>query len=311
MKILSFDIGVKTMAYCVTEYNNETDMINIVSPCATFWNIINLTGIEAKKCESPACESNVTLCAIVNGENRYYCGRHKKVHTLYVSVNKFNSIDTDDVNVICQHSVSCKKKSKYIINEKYLCNVHKNMIEKNEEKNRLLKKYKVFVKDFTINDLKMNLLREFDKRRDIFLNVDAVCIENQPNFNIMMSSLGNVVWTYFGIRGIVDKDINNSKIEKLTFFAAANKAKINNKEKEQYEEINNASNKYKKTKQMSVDNCRMMLAHDQSCIDHLDTFKKKDDMCDAFIHGAYFIQKMLRGSKKEESNNISTKALIV
>jgi len=300
MKVLGYDVGIKNLAYCVTEYDHETEHFNVIQPCKKYWNIINLTEDQEKHCESPNCEANVTQWATVSGVPRYYCGKHKKVHKLFLEENEIDIMMTDDVTAKCEHSASCKSKSKFMTQEKYLCTTHKNMFEKNETKNRTLKKHKLFVKDFSIHDLKIKLIREFDKLIDIFLSVDCVCIELQPVFkNPSMKALSDVMWSWFALRGIVDGEVNNSTINKLCFFAASNKMKINGQEEELNEEIDNAKNKYKKTKDLGVQQCIKMLSHDQTCIDHLNTFKKKDDLADACLHSCYYIQKEM-GLKKNK-----------
>ena len=35
----------------------------------------------------------------------------------------------------------------------------------------------------------------------------------------------------------------------------------------------------------------------QEYVDHLNTFKKKDDLCDAYLHGVHYIQKNLEPGK--------------
>ena len=72
----------------------------------------------------------------------------------------------------------------------------------------------------TTNDLKLNLIKCLDARKDILLqNVDMVLIENQPTFkNPTMKSVSDTIYTWFMIRGIIDKDINNSIITDVKFI---------------------------------------------------------------------------------------------
>ena len=70
-----------------------------------------------------------------------------------------------------------------------------------------------------------------------------------------MKAISDVIYTWFIIRGIIEKDLNNSIIEKITFFSPSNKLKIGGKVDENNEEIENAVNKYKKTKDLGISNC--------------------------------------------------------
>ena len=299
MKVLGFDVGIKHLAYCITEYNADTQTYNIPGNCSDNWNIINLTEEYKLHCANPECDANVTQTAFVNGEHHYYCGRHKKLHVPVLENNPIPFIECEDGK--CEHAASCKGKTKYKYNDMRICEKHRTMIDRNLTKERTLKKYKVFVKDFTTHDLKLRLLYAMDEYSDTFLNVDVVCIENQPAFkNPTMKAISDVMYSWFLMRGIVDNEYTASTINKICFFSPSNKMKINDMEEELNDEIQNASNKYKKTKDLAVTHTRQMLSHDQLCIDHLNTFKKKDDMCDAYLHGVYYIQKEMKLKKNKK-----------
>ena len=57
------------------------------------------------------------------------------------------------------------------------------------------------------------------------------------------------------------------------------------------DEIENAGNKYKKTKELGITNCIEFIKYNQEYVDHLNSFKKKDDLCDAFLHAVHYIEK--------------------
>lgn len=76
MKILSIDIGIKNLAYCVLEIEENSTTFNIIK-----WDVINLCGEiplcqyvmknkkMTKKCDKKAC---------VYRDNIYYCKTHAK-----------------------------------------------------------------------------------------------------------------------------------------------------------------------------------------------------------------------------------------
>lgn len=301
MRVLGFDVGIKNCSYCVVDYDLESNAFTIPEPCEQYWNIINLTETHTLHCANPECDNNVTQTAIVDNIPRYYCGRHKKIHKELLEEIPINIVETDDVTIKCQHSASCKTKSKWIGNGKYLCGTHKTMFERNVTKERELKKYKVFVKDFTVHDLKIILLKKFEELQEIFLNVDVVCIESQPSLkNPTMKAIADVMYTWFLMRSVIDQEYTCSTIKKITFFAPSNKMKINGMEEELNDEINNASNKYKKTKNLGIEQCSRMICNDTECVEHLAKFKKKDDLCDAYLHAVYYIQKELKLKKNNK-----------
>lgn len=302
MKVLGFDVGIKNLAYCVVENDND-GYFNIVGECCKNWNIINLTEQNELSCANEGCTNSITKTAVFDEKNYYFCTKHKSYHKVIELQNAIDFKDTDDANIKCECIKSCKTKSKWIYNGVHYCAKHKETFMKKIIKERELKKYKTFVKDFSIHDLKLALLTKLDDHMDIFLNVDTVCIENQPVFrNPTMKAISDVMYTWFLMRGFIEKEKYNSTINKLTFFAPSNKMKINNKEKELNDKIDNAKNKYKKTKNLAIEQCSEMINHKNEFIEHLNKFKKKDDMCDAYLHGVYYIQKEMKLKKNKNKN---------
>ena len=61
-----------------------------------------------------------------------------------------------------------------------------------------------------MEDIKLNLINSLDKKQ--FQDIDYVLIENQPSLkNPKMKSIAETLYSWFLIRGIVDKKVNNLK----------------------------------------------------------------------------------------------------
>ena len=301
VKVLGFDVGIKNLAFCIVEKQDDKFVIN---DHINNWNIINLTEQDKLKCEFNGCINQISNNAIVNTTCRYYCTKHKLYHKAILLKEPINFTE-DNSNLKCSHSCSCKTKAKWIDNNNNYCPKHKVINEKRLEKERTLIKYKTFVKDFTIHDLKLILLQKLDTYKDIFLQVDIVCIENQPAFkNPTMKAISDVLYTWFMVRGLIEKELNNSIISKITFFAPSNKLKIANNKDDNNEQIENSTNKYKKTKELGITNCLEFINYNQEYVDHLNSFKKKDDLCDAFLHGVYYIEKNFTVKETKKTDNI-------
>ena len=302
VKVLGFDVGIKNLAYCIVE--KVDDKYTIQSPHKECWNIINLTEQDKLACANTGCTNPITQTAEIGGTKYYFCTKHKLLHKALIQSHPLVFDDCVD-GTKCSHAASCKTKSKYLWGGNPICTKHKEMIEKGEEKVRALTKYKTFVKDFTIHDLKLSLLNKLDTYKDLFLKVDVVCIENQPTFkNPTMKAISDVLYTWFMIRGLVEKEANGSTISKLTFFAPSNKLKIAGKTEDindQIDQADKAGSKYKKTKELGITNCTEFIKWNQPYLDHLNTFKKKDDLCDAFLHGVHWIEKNLEPKGKKVS----------
>jgi hypothetical protein len=313
VKVLGFDVGIKNLAYCIVE--KVDDKFQIQSDHKQCWNIINLTEQHKLVCAgATTCTNPITQTSEIDGVKYYFCTKHKLFNKALLETKPLNFPECED-GVKCSHAASCKTKSKFMWGGSPVCSKHKEMIERNETKARSLTKYKTFVKDFTIHDLKLSLLTKLDTYKDLFLKVDVVCIENQPTFkNPTMKAISDVLYTWFMIRGLVEKEQTGSTISKITFFAPSSKLKIEGKTEdinEQIEEAAKSGSKYKKTKELGITNCLEFIKWNQEYVDHLNSFKKKDDLCDAYLHGVHYIQKNLEPAKpkvkkeKVESNSES------
>ena len=70
MRILSWDVGIINLAYCLLNVNDEDWKIED-------WGIINLTNRESLKCVT--CGKNASCCTEIEGktvEEQYYCKKH-------------------------------------------------------------------------------------------------------------------------------------------------------------------------------------------------------------------------------------------
>jgi hypothetical protein len=293
MKVLSFDIGIKNLAYCILEKepNEDNTCKYIIRDCNNNWNIIDLILDETIKCYCENCDNKITSYILINNKKFFLCKKHKNMYNEIIEKNPI-IIEEIEGNKKCEFSECCKSKSKWKIYDINYCNKHKINIENKINKNKMLQNYTNFVKSFSMHDLKTRLIHKLDNIKDILLQVDYVCIENQPTFkNPSMKAISDVLYTWFLIRGIMDKDINNSTIKDISFFSPSNKLKIKNKTEEINTDIDNSTNKYKKTKDLAIQYCMEFIKHDQNYINYLTSFQKKDDLCDAFLHCVNFLDK--------------------
>jgi hypothetical protein len=154
------------------------------------------------------------------------------------------------------------------------------------EYNKQLEKKKKKKKP-TINELSAKIIKTFDDKKE-FLECDYVIIENQPCMkNPIMKSIQMIVYSYFYIRGIVDK--NREILKDIVFIAAGNKLKI-------YDgppiEIN-VKSKYTRNKKLGIAHTQYILKNHEEYISFFESHKKKDDLADAFLQGAFYIHKKL------------------
>jgi hypothetical protein len=293
MRVLSFDVGIKNLAYCILEKEicEDNTCKYIINDYKNNWNIIDLILDETIKCNSENCKNKITLYTEINNTKYFFCSKHKQNYKELLENNPL-IIEESNMNEKCCFSNSCKIKSKWDIYGQKLCNKHKINIENKINKNRLLQTYTNFVKSFSMLQLKTKLLHKLDNLKHILLNVDYVCIENQPTLkNPSMKAISDVLYTWFLIRGVIDKELHNSNIKEITFFSPLNKLKIKNKTEEINTDIDNSTNKYKKTKDLGIQYCLEFINYNQEYVDYLTSFQKKDDLCDAFLHCVNFLEK--------------------
>jgi hypothetical protein len=322
-KILSWDVGIKNLAYCIIQIN-EDKTFKIIK-----WAIINLTDSDEITCCAPLKKPNNKICGKKakffcdkDNEIKYYCQTHKSQQEIDVSdfENKHvtNIIDEKCQSIAPRTNKVCNKKANFKIDNDICCKTHKEKILKNKIKElspRLIKK-KNTMDPQKLCEKMYNKLSEID-----FKDIDEVYIENQPtHINPIMKSVSSSLLSYF----VFLFQSHNSKDKIVKFVAPSSKilitkelvdkinkkitghAKIKNQEckcrlckleielkanKERCNESNENYTEYKfnydSTKELGIIYTEKVL-EDNNIKDSLDMIKdyvKQDDLCDAFLHG--------------------------
>lgn len=292
MKVLSWDVGILNLAFCIINYdNNEWEIED--------WGIINISERKDFFCIECNKKATLTFTDYYNNEY-YYCGRHKphNDHILKI-IPEFDNIFTNKNDDVCSwfNKKQCGKKSKYIFNNTAcFCNTHAKNTFKNIVKNYDVKKIsKKSINKTSTEDIKLKLIQELDKRKH-FLNCDVVLIENQPSMkNPKMKAISSTISDYFIIRGIVDKQINNSNMNLVRFMSPSNKLKLvdNGDKKDLIKVKGDESKTYKLTKALSVKYTNELIENKPQWKEVFDSHKKQDDLADALLQGLYYIINIL------------------
>ncbi len=303
--VLSFDVGVIHLSYCLLTQKKfiNADGSTSINWFILDWNNIDLTNRDECKCQ---CGSKACLYQITNGETKYYCKTHgKKVDTEVESFDKcFISCDKK-IGKCCAYQIqgekSCGKTSSFINNETSYCTTHAKQIYKTTAKQSELKPFKI-KSSTTLNfdDVKYSLIMELEKRKNL-LQADYVVIENQPSFkNPRMKSIASTLYDYYLIRGIIDKAQTQSKIIQVKFMSPSNKLKIASEgDTKQLVKAKSTDDTkaYKLTKSLGIKYCLDLTAHLVDWVKHFNSFKKRDDLADSFLQGAYFYTNVLSIAK--------------
>lgn len=296
MRILSWDVGIINLAYCLLNVNGEDWKIED-------WGIINLTNRDSLKCVT--CGKNASCCTEIEGksvEEQYYCKKHIPKD---LEVPDFeNLFEEYNGEIKCQWGESNEKLKCCLKNTKYkyksdsqsicVCKAHaKSLYKKINDNYKIKSLKKKSVGSMDIDKLKMELIKNLEKRND-FLKVDSILIENQPSMkNPKMKAISSTIYDYFLIRGLFDKERLNSTIDSVKFMSPSNKLKLadDNDTKKLVKVKGNDAKSYKLTKSLGIKYCKELISKYDNWVGIFEGHKKKDDLADCFLQGLYYIYK--------------------
>ena len=305
-KILSFDVGIIHLAYCLLT-KKEVEK-NVYKWDILDWAIIDLTDREDHKCS--LCKKSAKLLQTFGGE-KYYCKVHSKsiISKPIPFEDFFKTLEKKQISG-CGFMIDNEKCNKNCMFEKnsetiQYCTPHAKKIYSNLEGEMKLKSIKnTGVKDLDFDDTRLKLVMELEKRKHL-LEANVVVIENQPSFkNPRMKSISGIIYDYYMIRGMVDKEITKSTITKVKFMSPSNKIKLaTDGETQQLVKLKSSdeSKAYKMTKSLAVKYASEMSKHLPEWLAKFNSHKKKDDLADAFLQGAYYFEMNVKVS---DNNNV-------
>ena len=207
MKILSIDVGIKNLAFCILQAKNN--IYEIVE-----WEVIDLCSEITNNC------NNCNKKAKYFKNNDFFCSMHAKkclykIPTISDNLDKIKQLNINNLKEkLEEYDISYNKP----IKKNELINILSNYLETNYL--NLIKNTKAG--DINIIELGINLKSKFDSIYDKLSNIDLIIIENQisPIAN-RMKTLQGMITQYF-----IMHDHKN-----IEFISAINKLKLFNGEK--------------------------------------------------------------------------------
>ena len=317
--ILSFDVGIIHLAYCFftkKEYK-EKDLSGNEKSVYKWdiidWSLIDLTDRDELKCL--VCNKIATLQQTNDSILKYYCKVHaKQVNSKPLSYEEiYDKLEKKKIGGCCfiLGASNCCDKNCTIKdkNNNTFCGAHaKKMYQTltNDIKMKPLKKTNVSSMDF--DDTRLKLINILENKKHL-LNADVVVIENQPSFkNPRMKSISALLYDYYIIRGVIDKERTNSNIKRVKFMSPSNKIKLASDGETQQivklkssEKASDESKAYKLTKSLAVKYTQDLLKHLPEWLKHFNSYKKKDDLADAFLQGAYYFEMNVKADPSEKN----------
>jgi len=293
VRICSWDVGIKNLAYCIIKKEGEKYTIED-------WDLINLIEEKEKlKCcgcmKNSLCKKNAHMTTTINDNVYSYCKRHSNQFYEDHKLNEDRLVYKVDEKHSCSKIVNdniCDKVAYYKTqDDTYLCANHRKAYINNIKRDYTLKNIpKNKCSGYNMFELSDKLFNILDKKT--LLYVDEVLIENQPTLkNPTMKTISTFLYSYFMIRGIIDKDNMGSKISNVRFISPSNKLKVNQDKTIEVLGRTEENKKYKLTKQLSIEYAKILLKDELEWLNHLEKYSKKDDLCDALLQGYHYLSK--------------------
>ena len=264
MNILSFDVGIKNLAYCLLFIHDKKYEISQ-------WGIINL--VENKKiCKAP--KNNGKICnknAKFFKKDKYYCKIHAKNKNYNIPSNELKPGAIKKLTV-SQLKKKCKefgiKHEKKILKKDLLL-----LLEKYVDENFFSFVNTVNSNKISIISLGITMKKCFD---DFFkdIHLDHIIIENQ------ISPIANRMKT---IQGMIIQHFIEKKFYNIKQISASNKLKEFLGEHQK--------TTYNQRKKIGIESCSKIICTNKY-FNKWDNFflnhKKKDDLADCFLQAIWY-----------------------
>jgi hypothetical protein len=276
MKILSIDVGIKNLAFCLFDKSPTAEQFKV-----TKWDVVNLSEEECLKCgfvepKVALLEKNI-ICnkpAKFKKDGQCFCVKHSKKQQYHIPTSEQKPSFINKQKIAKLYEIADSYNIKYdpkikkndlaiLINE----HIYKAYFETIESKK---------ANEVDLFNIGVNIKNKFN---DLFKDegkIDYVIIENQIGpLAIRMKTIQGMIVQYF--------IMSNLNVEHIEFISASNKLKdCDVKDKE----------KYSDRKKLGIAKCLGVLTSDFRFNEHMAYFnshKKKDDLSDSFLQGLWFI----------------------
>jgi hypothetical protein len=266
MKILSIDVGMKNLAYCLLSVD-DTSHFNICK-----WDVVNLCEEKKETCCFIKKNTQCGKPAKFMKDHVTYCNRHAKGQTLKVPTSELNMDKikkkkiTDLLTLADVYDISYKKP----IKKTELVALFNDELSKNY----LDRITPIKASDLDLLTIGRNMQKRFDT---IFKDdkINVVIIENQ------ISTLANRMKT---VQGMIAQYFIMKNIEKIEFISAANKLKGF---------VDKKRTTYNERKKLGIMVSAKILTQNiqfNNWIQSLDNNSKKDDLADSFLQAMWYLR---------------------
>lgn len=320
MRIISFDVGIKNMAYCLMEIGGETtrdaSSIEILQ-----WNVLNLSGEDAPASHLCTCITGITkktpngkICGkkakyggpCGGGSDRVekFCLKHATNHERWRLPKKETKLAELKKKKVEELAMEWKKIDMAIHPEKRDgCTI---LMRKQELIDCLAKYYSETeftilpvakqrkAADINLIEIGQNIRTQLDNYLGN-MRLDYVIIENQiSTIATRMKTIQGMLAQYFIMRENGSGHLHHPHPH-IEFISSHNKLKGFTLEHNVESTQEHDKKKYKANKMNGVDICRRFLDANQAMganwKDEFERNGKKDDLADGFLQGIFYLKR--------------------
>ena len=305
MRVLSIDVGMKNLAYCLFEYDLANASAN--SPTKTpesmmhqlsivAWDTVNLCDaadtntpvVAAPMCSSVGCKFTAKFMHSSTELVTHYCTRHANVSgykmPLLIPAKSIKKMGLEELKAFSAEYLSIPipdkcNKSKVKLLQHMTSALQAEFLVAVDTKKKV-----VSAASLDLITIGRNMHQRFDATPHLASGIDVVIIENQlSTLATRMKTLQGMITQYFIMRGVPD----------IRFISATNKLKPF-EQKNEGEEIEKGEGGYADRKKRSIEITRALItsaAHMPLMAMKFDKHKKKDDLADCFLQGMWWLCK--------------------
>lgn len=275
MKLLSIDVGIKNLAFCLFEKSLDNTHFQTPHFQIAKWDVVNISTPEFTNCCVTDKTGPCTKSAKYRKNEDCYCLKHAKKQTCKIPppdlkllflkkqpIKKVLLEIADKYGIL--YATPVVKQDLFASIAKYTRdNYFQEIVSKNASKVDLI-------------EIGANIKEKFNQLFLTEATIDYIIIENQisPIANRMKTIQGMIV-QYFIMSGI--------SVANMEFVSAANKLK---------DCASTGKTKYGDRKKMGITKCRELLTSDHRFVNQSTFFNnhtKKDDLADSFLQGLWYI----------------------
>lgn len=272
MKILSIDVGIKNLAFCLFEKPSSDSQFKV-----TKWDIVNISEQE----DNLLCgfiEKNVECNkpAKFKKNDKCFCLKHSKKQNDKILIPKLEQkaafINKQKIaklyDIANSYNIKYEPKIKKIdLISLINAHINKHYFETIESKKAA---------EVNLFNIGINIKTKFNKLFGNEEKIDYVIIENQISpIASRMKTIQGMIVQYFVM--------TNLNVDHIEFISASNKLKdCDLKDKTTYSD----------RKKLGIEKCLGIITSNIGFNEHIEYFnkhKKKDDLSDSFLQGIWFI----------------------